>query len=162
MAIDKNNFWDENYYKHPPLTDEMVADCEQQLGIKLPGLLIDLLKIQNGGYTKGFVFPMTEETTWAKDHVLLSELLGIVPDKSISTAQNILDSGEMAMEWGLPPKQVLLCGDGHWWITLDYRLAEEPSVRWIDTECDEDIFVAKNFEEFIYKLIPEGELPETE
>ncbi len=50
MTINKTDFWDNNYYNHPPLTDEMVTTAETLLKVKLPALFIDLLKIQNGGY----------------------------------------------------------------------------------------------------------------
>ena len=160
MAIDKNEFWDENYYNHPPLTDEMVSTTEKILNVKLPSLLIELLKLQNGGYTKGFAFPMTEKTTWAENHVPLSDLFGIVTDESIETAQNILDSHYMTEEWGLPEKQVLLTGDGHWWITLDYRKNSTPSVSWIDVECGENVHVADSFEDFINGLVAEDAFAE--
>lgn len=155
------DFWDSNYYNHPPLTDEMVQTAEEELGVKLPQLLIDLLKIQNGGYTKGFAFPMKVKTTWAMDHVPLSDLSGIVVDKSLETAQNILETAYMTQEWGLPEKQVLLSGDGHYWITLDYRKGNIPTVRWIDTECDEDIHVANSFEDFISGLVSEDKFADT-
>jgi hypothetical protein len=157
MRFDKTTFWDVNYYNHPPLTDEMIAIAEKTLNVKLPGIFIELLKIQNGGYTKGFVFPMTEKTTWAENHVPLSELFGIVTDESLKTAHNILDTPYMTKEWGLPEKQVLLSGDGHCWITLDCRSGIAPSIRWIDVECGEDIHVADNFEEFIYGLVAADE-----
>lgn len=160
MAIDKNEFWDENYYNHPPLTDDMVSTAEKMLSVKLPSLLIELLKVQNGGYTKGFAFPMAEKTTWAENHVPLSDLFGIVTDESIKTAQNILDSHYMTEEWGLPEKQVLLTGDGHWWITLNYRKSSTPSVSWIDVECGEDVHVANSFEDFINGLVAEDAFAE--
>jgi len=155
MAINKADFWEDNYYNHPPLTDDMVTTAETLLKVKLPTLLIDLLKIQNGGYTKGFAYPMTVKTTWAENHVPLSELFGIVTDQTIETGQNILDTAYMIEEWGLPDNQVLLNGDGHWWITLDYRQGEIPTVRWIDAECDQDIHIADNFEDFINGLVTE-------
>ncbi|MGV8094665.1 MAG: SMI1/KNR4 family protein [Mangrovibacterium sp.] len=157
MAINKLDFWDTNYYNHPPLTDEMVEAAEKLLNVKLPRLLIELLKIQNGGYTKGFAFPMKQKTSWTENHVPLSEMFGIVTDKKIETSQNILDSACMTREWGLPDRQVLLTGDGHWWITLDYRNWENPTVRWIDLECDEDTHVADSFDDFIKGLVPEDE-----
>ena len=154
------NFWDSNYFKHPQLTDEMISIAENILKVKLPTLLLDLLKIQNGGYTKGFAYPMTVKTTWAENRVPLSELFGIVTDKTIETAQNILDSAYMTKEWGLPEKQVLLIGDGHWWITLDYRNGDNPNVRWVDVECNEDILVADNFDNFINGLVSEDRYAE--
>ena len=66
----------------------------------------------------------------------------------------------MTQEWGLPEKQVLLTGDGHWWITLDYRKSNTPSVRWIDVECGEDIHVANSFKDFIYGLVAEDAFAE--
>ena len=156
MGIQKNDFWDSNYYNHPDLTDAMVEIAEKELGVKLPPLLLELLKVQNGGYTKGFAYPMIKKTTWADDHVPFSELFGIVTDKSVETAQNMLDTHYMIKEWGLPEKQVLLCGDGHWWLTLDYRKESSPSVRWIDVECEEDIEVASSFEAFINGLVPDS------
>jgi len=160
MIIEKNDFWGENYYNHQPLTDEMVDIAEMILKVHLPKLFIELLKVQNGGYTKGFAFPMKQRTTWSNSHVPLSEMFGIVTDKSIDTGQNILDTQFMTEEWGLPEKQVLLSGDGHWWITLDYRQSDKPYVRWIDLECDEDIHIADSFEDFFNGLVSEDEFAE--
>jgi SMI1/KNR4 family protein SUKH-1 len=152
MNIDKNDFWDENYYNHPPIIDAMIVNAEEILGVKLPELLIKLLRIQNGGYVADLVFPMKEPTSWAENHIALSEMFGIVTDKSIETTQNLLDS-EYVKEWGIPEKQVLLSGDGHWWITLDYRNGDNPTVRWIDLECNQDIHMADSFEGFINGLV---------
>lgn len=147
-------FWGSNYYDHPQLTSEMIHSAQTSLNVQLPELLIELLKIQNGGYTKGYAFPMKQKTAWADNHIPLLELFGIVTDTHMLTAQNLLDSGCLAQEWGLPEKQVLLAGDdGRWWITLDYRNGETPTVRWIDVECGEDIHIAGSFEEFINGLI---------
>ncbi len=71
MAVDPHAFWDSNSYDHPPLTDEMVVEAQAALGVLLPRELVDLLRVQNGGYTKGFAFPMSQPTTWAKDHIPL-------------------------------------------------------------------------------------------
>jgi hypothetical protein len=153
MGIDKKGFWDSNYYNHPSLTDEMISTAAVKLGVKLPKTLIELLRIQNGGYTKGFAYPMTQKTTWAESHVPLSALFGIVLDENIETAQNIMDTEYMTEEWGLPEKQVLLAGDGPWWITLDYREGDVPSVKWIDVECNEEVKIANDFDQFINGLV---------
>ena len=58
MPIDPHAFWGANSYNHPPLTDEMVAQAEARLGVRLPPELIELLRIQNGGYTLAFAHPM--------------------------------------------------------------------------------------------------------
>lgn len=157
MAIAADKFWRSNFYKHPPLTDEVVAVAERELGVKLPAEYVALLRIQNGGYTYGFGFPMSEPTTWAEDHVLLRDLAGIVTDPKIRTAQNILKTTYMTEEWGLPQRQALLTGDGHWWITLDYRNGDVPSVAWIDVECGQDIQIAPSFAAFLEGLRPMSE-----
>ena len=98
MPLNKTEFWDSEYYIHPNLTEEMVLEAEKILDVKLPRLLIELLEVQNGGYTKGFAYPMTVKTTWANDHVPLTELFGIVTDESIETSQNILLTKYMTEE----------------------------------------------------------------
>ena len=157
MVIPVDKFWGSNYYNHPPLTDEMVSVAERELGVKLPAEYIALLRIQNGGYTQGFGFPMNQRTSWSEDHVPLGDLAGIVTDSQIRTALNILDTAYLTDEWELPPRQVLLSGDGHWWITLDYRNSNFPSVAWIDTESDEDVEVAPSFAAFLDGLRPDSE-----
>lgn len=154
MPIDKRYFWGSNHYDHPALTDEMIAVAEGRLGVRLPAEFIELLRIQNGGYTKGFAHPMSQRTTWAADHVPLEELAGIVIDPNHRTAQNLLHTEYLTQEWGLPPRQVLLSGDGYYWITLDYRHSAIPSVAWIDVECGEDIQVALSFSTFLSGLVP--------
>jgi hypothetical protein len=139
MSVPMNEFWGNNYYKHPPLTEKMISDAERKLGVKLPAELIELLKLQNGGYTNGLIYLTTKATSWSDTHVPLEDLNGIVADTGIKTAQNILDTEYMTEEWGLPDKQVLLSGNGHSWITLDYRKGDVPTVAWIDVESDEDI-----------------------
>jgi SMI1-KNR4 cell-wall len=152
--VDPHAFWDANYYNHPALTSRMVDEAERILGVRLPSELVQLLQVQNGGYTKGFAHPMKQKTTWANDHVPLDDLAGIVLDPNHKTAQNLLQTEYMTMEWGLPPKQVLLSGDGHYWITLDYRNGPEPSVAWIDVESGEDVQVATSFRDFLSGLVP--------
>jgi hypothetical protein len=155
MAIRADQSWGSNYYKHPPITDEMVEIAERQLGVKLPTEYIALLRIQNGGYTKGFRFPMRQRTSWAEDHVPLGDLAGIVTDSEHRTVLNILETAYMTQEWSLPPRQVLLSGEGHWWITLDCRNGDVPSVAWIDVERGEDFQVATSFAAFFDGLLPD-------
>lgn len=160
MAINKTEFWDSNYYNNPSLNDKMIKRAENELGVKLPDAFLDLIKIQNGGYTKGFAFPMTIKTTWADNHLPLTELFGIVLDKESDSFHNIMQSDYMIQEWGLPEKQVLLTGNGHWWITLDYRQSDIPSVRWIDCECGEDKQISDSFDDFYNGLVSEDDFAE--
>jgi len=161
MAVPDDQFW-VSEYQHPPLTDEVLASAETQLGVKLPDEYVRLLRLQNGGYTPGFAFPMSQPTSWAHDHIPVDELFGIVTDASIRTPLNVLDTEYLTKEWGLPPGQVLLSGDGHWWITLDYRQGPVPSVAWIDVDSDEDIQVAPTFASFLDGLVPVSQFHDDE
>lgn len=151
--IHATGFWEANYYNHPALTAGMVSEAEQLFRVRLPSLLLELLAIQNGGYTRGFAFPMQEKTSWAKDHVPLPELFGIVTDRALNTPQNMLNSREIAVASGLPGQQIILAGYDQWWITLDYREGNQPAVRWMDVHAGEDIFIAGSFEDFIEGLV---------
>lgn len=45
---------------------------------------------------------------------------------------------------------MLISGDGHWWIALDYRKRkEEPPVVYIESEGGFTIELAKNFDSFL-------------
>lgn len=156
MVKAPEDFWGSNYYANPPLTDEAIVIAEQQLGVRLPGGFIDLLRQQNGGYTKGFAFPTNRRTSWAEDHVPLDEMGGIVTDPAHKGVHNILLTEYMSREWGLPPRQILLAGDGHWWITLDYRESDEPVVSWIDVEVGQDLVIAPSFAAFLDGLVPKS------
>lgn len=157
MAIPIEEFWGTNYYKHPPLTDQMLKEAEATMGVSLPVELVLLLRQQNGGYTKGLAFPTEQPTSWAKDHVPLGELFGILTEPGSDSPHNMLQTAYMTREWGLPPRQVLLSGDGHTWITLDYREGARPSVAWIDVECGVELQLAPTFADFLDALVSDEE-----
>ncbi|MFH5230717.1 SMI1/KNR4 family protein [Antrihabitans spumae] len=148
----RDSFWcrGSTYGVQPQLTDEAVTGAERILGVSLPACLIDLLRIQNGGAVAScwHKFPTSAPTSWAPGHVEFAALAGIGEASGIS----LLDSPYLVKEWGLPEPVVALCGDGHWWIALDYRLvglSGEPSVTWFDTEVGEDLALAPNFRAFV-------------
>ena len=128
------------------LTDEMVQDAENKLGVKLPSVYIDLCKIQNGGYLTYDAFPTSFPTGWADDHINVDHIRGI-------EEEGILSNDYYIEEWELPKDIVLLCGDGHTWTAMDYRqIKENPPIIYIDLEFGEDIFIveiAPDFKTFI-------------
>ena len=137
----------------PLLTPAVVQEAESILGVRLPQMLIDLLQVQNGGYTAGFVFPTNQPNSWAEGCVPLEELFGITLQKG-PTGLSLMDSAYLKQEWGIPEKQVLISGNGHWFISLDYRAGPEPTVLWLDTEMEEEVEVAGSFEQFLHGLVP--------
>jgi hypothetical protein len=74
--------------------------------------------------------------------------------------EGILQTPDMLREWGMRDRLILLMGDGHWWIALDYRAtgsAGPPSVVWYDNEVGEDIQLATDFKSFVEGLRNEAE-----
>ena len=150
----KATFWSGGLYSVlPALTEEMVRVAEQELDMTLPSELLELLRVQNGGGVAAAwdAFPTAEATSWSETHVPFDTLMGIGPHESI------LDTPYLVGEWGLPSPLVLLSGDGHCWIALDYRTCGrhgEPSVTWFDTEFETEVPLAADFRSFVEALVP--------
>jgi hypothetical protein len=143
-----------DYGVQPPLTDETVREAERVLGVTLPSALLDLLRVQNGGTVAADhdAFPTSRPTSWSKDHVAFDALMGI---GGLEQVTSLLDTPYLVKEWGLPSPIVLLSGDGHCWIGLDYRVCGpegDPSVTWFDTELDTELTLASDFRTFVEKL----------
>ena len=127
-------------YLQPKLTNEMVMQAEAQLGYRLPSKLIQILKIQNGGYIRKSL-----------EECMNEQIYGIGPN--FPSLLNV--DWEEYKEWvsfqldGLIPFD----GDGHWYLCLDYRKTpENPRITYIDTESDNESLIADSFEEYLSKL----------
>ncbi|MFD4588054.1 SMI1/KNR4 family protein [Streptomyces sp. NPDC058423] len=152
-------FWGNgDHSRQQPLTDEMVREAEHMLGVTLPSALLDLLRVQNGGGVAADhdAFPTSRPTSWSADHVPFDDLMGIGRrDGMIS----LLDTPYLVAEWGMPTPIVLLSGDGHCWIGLDYRVCGpdgEPSVTWFETDLDTELVLAGDFRSFVEGLTAGG------
>lgn len=150
-------------FEGPALTDHMVAAAEQELGVRLPDAYVELMRTCNGGYTNDAAFGTSQPSGWAPDHVPVDVIFGIpaVGDRGrFGAGVGILQTGYMTDEWGLPHGLVLLNGDGHWWVALDYRKSGPggpPTVVWIDLERDEDLQLADSFVTFLSQLVAVSE-----
>ncbi|MFF1447539.1 SMI1/KNR4 family protein [Streptomyces sp. NPDC058274] len=136
------------------MTDEMVEDAERLLGISLPASLLTLLRVQNGGGVaeRWNVFPTPVPTSWNDNHVPFGDLLGVGRRERMTS---LLDAPYLVEEWDLPAPIVLLSGDGHCWVALDYRACGrqgDPSVTWFDTDAESDLVLAPDFESFVEGL----------
>ncbi|MCY7470455.1 SMI1/KNR4 family protein [Bacillus safensis] len=144
------SFWeidDEGYYTLKKITAEEVAKVEDKLGVTLPDTYKKLILEQNGGYTVHNAFPTTHSNSWAEDHIQFNHLLGIAED------EGIMDSAYLIKEWELPEGLVLINGDGHTWVAMDYRKTKEnPAIHYFDVEMEEDFKLADSFDEFIQGL----------
>jgi SMI1-KNR4 cell-wall len=163
----KSSFWsDSDYGVQKALTDEAIGEAESILGVTLPSSLLELLRVQNGGVVadQWSAFPTSQSTSWAKDHIGFRDLMGIsgtnqvdfsLPDQPLS----LLWTPYLVEEWGLPSPVVLLSGDGHMWVALDYRVcgrAGEPAVAWFEPEEQAELPLAPDFRSFVEGLMPEG------
>ncbi|MFI6423382.1 SMI1/KNR4 family protein [Streptomyces sp. NPDC050842] len=142
------------YGMQAPLTDEVVRDTERQLGVRLPASLLEILQVRNGGLVAESwnAFPTDVPTSWSENHVPLDDMMGIGRhDGRLS----LLDTPYLVEEWGLPSPLVLLSGDGHCWIALDYRACGargEPSVTWFDVDINTELPLATDFQMFVEHL----------
>lgn len=143
----------------PPLTDDLVAKTQTQLNVRLPNELLVLLHIQNGGVVSDdwCAFPCPPNS-YADDFVPFQFMVGIGPSDIPTGTSTLLDTPYLIREWDLPPSVVLLYGEGHYWVALDYRNSGslgEPSVTWIDNEMGHELALAPNFRTFVEGLAPE-------
>lgn len=163
-GFDLSDFWEDSTYARDqhvdePLTDELLASVEAELGYKLPASYIALMKTQNGGIPKNTNFPTDEATSWSEDHIAITSISGIGRRKSYSLCGD-MGSQFMIDEWGYPTIGVVICdcpSAGHDLVMLDYRLCGkdgEPQVVHVDQEGGYEItFLAEDFETFIRGLV---------
>ena len=72
----------------------------------------------------------------------------------------MLDTPYLVQEWDIPTPVVLLDGDGHTWVALDYRAcgpAGAPAVTWFDVELERELPLAPDFRSFVERLRPEDD-----
>lgn len=167
--FDLSKFWSECSYSSRDYIesfpdDTIIESVEKELGYKLPGSYIALMRTQNGGLVNKSCFPTTEGTSWAEDHIAIAGIMGIGKEKihSLCGAQG---SQFMIDEWGYPATGVYIAdcpSAGHDMILLDYSNCGpegEPEVVHIDQENDyKKTFLAKDFETFIRGLEEEEKL----
>lgn len=140
-------FWDtdrESEETFKKINEKGIAKAEKKLGVTLPDTYKKLILEQNGGYTLHNAFPTDQPNGWAEDHVSFDHLRGI------AKGEGIMDSDYLIEEWELPEGLVLICGDGHTWIALDYRETKEhPPIHYFDLEYETDFKLTDSFDELI-------------
>ncbi|BDC58153.1 MULTISPECIES: SMI1/KNR4 family protein [Bacillus] len=143
-------FWEideEGYYTLKKISEAVISKAEKKLEVTLPDTYKKLILEQNGGYIVHNAFPTTHSNSWAEDHIQFNHLLGIAED------EGIMDSAYLIKEWELPEGLVLINGDGHTWIAMDYRKTKEnPAIHYFDVGMEEDFKLADSFDEFVQGL----------
>ncbi|WP_439378277.1 SMI1/KNR4 family protein [Amycolatopsis lexingtonensis] len=150
----KPTFWDRG--PGEPLSRREFTHAGRELGVRLPIELGELLGLRNGGSVAASfdAFPTSAPTSYSATHVPFDELLGV------GGRLSILDSPYLSAEWDLPRQVVVLSGDGHTWVALDYRRSSEPSVTWFDVELESELALAPTFRAFVEGLVPSASFPE--
>ena len=66
----------------------------------------------------------------------------------------ILDTLHFQEEWNLPKGLLLISGDGHEWVALDYRYSKTcPPIVHVDSEEETITTIASSFNEFLTHLM---------
>ncbi|WP_332697400.1 SMI1/KNR4 family protein [Halalkalibacter lacteus] len=144
-----DHFWKSpsEYKPGEKVTEQTVSEVETHLGVPLPKAYVTLMKEQNGG-----------ELTYR--YVLFNDGdAAIIPYfHELDVESGVGLSSVFVEECGLPDHLVLLTGDFHSWLALDYRKgANEPAIIYI-TEHEsgngtwQEHFLATSFDEFSGRL----------
>ncbi|MBP3950481.1 SMI1/KNR4 family protein [Bacillus suaedae] len=144
-----NDFWasPSEYKPGEQLTIEKRITLERNLGVKFPDEFIQLMEMQNGGQLS-YRYVLFEDG----DAAIIPFFYEMEEDSGIGLSQVFVE------ECGLPEGIILLTGDFHTWVALDYREDKQvPAVVYIvQSEMDENKWeefqMASTFNEFLGKL----------
>lgn len=134
-------------YVQPALTPEAISEAEAQLGVRLPGAYLAVLRHQNGGYARGV-------------HDVACRIYGIGPRYPSITLDGAWWRPKNANPKAWAPERPDLLipfdGDGHWDMCFDYRTVGprgEPSITFVDCEGEREEAIAIDFLEYLVGLV---------
>lgn len=140
------NFWKEGL---EPVSEDAIKKAEQELSVTMPKSYLELLREHDGGDLEyPYIIIGDENERNAMYHM----------DGIANEGFSILSSPSVIDELGLPNKLILLEGDYHSWISLDYRDKYIPSVTYFYEDYSEEemkwgsIEIAPSFDIFLTKL----------
>lgn len=146
VAIDIWRKVENDVWKLKPVSLQDIEDVEALLSVQLPETYKKMILEQNGGTLALNAYPSPKNTDWGS-------FVKVEAIRGIGKENGILESDYFINEWNLPKDLILLDGDGHSWIGLDYRQKKEnPPVVFIDTERDQLFELASNFDVFLNGL----------
>jgi hypothetical protein len=145
-----------------PLDDRVLAEVEEKLGVKLPAAYVGLMREQNGGDFESMVIRARRPVPEAiEDHIGKDRFVELHSFHGVTLGESgILQQTQyMTNAWELPSGLVLLEGDGHTWIALDYRrAANEPSVIFLESDSKQSVTLAPSFASLLAALVPYEEV----
>ena len=132
---------------------ERIEVFEKEYGVKLPEEYISFAG-KNGSWVVKLP-PYNSDLTkyyFGEGFYEIERFYGL--DAEDFESSSIFDSASLAEEWRLPKKLVLIDGDGHTWLALDYRNSDiEPLVIVIESDKSNYLVVANNFKDFVQSLL---------
>lgn len=136
----------------------LIREVEEQLGYKLPGSYIELMKKHNGGLVNRCWYPVRTPAKSYTDYIQITDILGIGFDAPYSLCGRF--GSRFLMEgWKHDAKLgVAICNTvkpGRALVFLDYRkcgVNGEPEVVYADSETGEEQVIARDFEAFVRGL----------
>jgi SMI1-KNR4 cell-wall len=126
----------------------MITYAETLFDVVLPEEYIKILSIQNGGYLLHGTYSYLLMHSNSPIEIQIDHLMGI------GRNTGILDTPHFQEEWNLPKGLVLISGDGHEWIALDYRNSRtNPPIVHVNSEEETITIIAASFNEFLANLM---------
>lgn len=146
---------DESSYTLGNLTSKDIELAEKHFHVKLPKVYIELLRKKNGGELLYNALPISLNRWEGDDYILIEHLLGI------KEKEGIMETDYYVKEWEINRKNIiLLSGDGHEWLALDYKEEENPKIIFIQTDEEKIIELYPSFEEMLDNLYLHEEIEE--
>lgn len=146
---------DESSYTLSRLTNEDINLAEKHFNVKLPKAYINLLKQKNGGELHYNALPISLDRWENDNHIIIDHLLGIKENNGI------METDYYVKEWEIKRRNIiLLSGDGHEWLALDYDKTEEPKVIFIQTDNERIIEIYSSFDKMLENLYLHEEIEE--
>jgi hypothetical protein len=141
--------------------EERIEMFEDEYGVRLPPEFIQYAGTKDLSVVK--LPSCDKESTqfyFGEGFYEVGKFAGIEPDPY---GFSIFDSASLTEEWGLPKKLVLIEGDGHTWLALDYRESTtDPKVIVIESDEANHLLVANNFKEFVQSILPYDSVYDTD
>ena len=153
-------FWIQHAKAHPAATAAQIEQAEKRLGVRLPRAYVELLKRQNGGYTRygGVKNPATGRA-WI--YTLNDGLLSLEEMRTLADIAEEVDFGDT------PDWTKFLKNAGKWivlsrhgtdgFLCFDYTAKDGPAVVWLDTrDAPREKLRLESFEAFNVQLVYDG------
>jgi len=110
----------------PPVTEALLTEAHNALGLRLPASLVDALRTCNGGRLRRTLLQVDGRAR----PIYIRDLAGIGYPEGVEASRSL------AREWDYPEPCLVLSAEGPTALLLDYRQDGEPPVVFVDTDLE--------------------------